>query len=80
VVTCAVNFKFIEWFGAISLSPRYARLTTLPIALRTSRPANLIGLLLSKDGFEKGIFQVLLGICGKGVDIADILEDLQDFY
>jgi hypothetical protein len=71
-----VNFKFIEWFGAISLPPRRTRLTTPPFAHRTSRSANFIRWLSSEDGFEEGILETLVDVYRRGKDIAVILEDL----
>jgi hypothetical protein len=35
---------------------------------------------LSEDGFEEDISGTLVGVCGRGVDIVDILEDLKDIY
>jgi hypothetical protein len=33
-----------------------------------------------KDGFKKGVIDTLVGVCGRGNGIEDILEDVQDIY
>ena len=80
VVTCAVMCKFIEWVGAFALPPHRTRLTTLPFTRRTSQSKSLIGLISSGDGIEKGVIKTLLGVCGMGDHIADILEDLREIH
>jgi hypothetical protein len=37
-------------------------------------------LLSTEDGFEEGILEALVGVCGTGNDIVKIFKDVQDIY